>query len=917
MSNFELTNEVSEDWELAEPDELLIRYHPFGQWEKWFKQRMREQNLRKAVFISVIALAFCGFGGIEFILRMIWCLTPAFNFAPPSATQLALGMNALTVTLTFLMSTIVLAVGFYSAQPTHLLLNRHGVRFIWRTLLFRRRGRLIKWDQLSHISLQQPANNPGESELAFYSADNARRAALRVKLNSIMEMDEKEEILAAIELWAPSVGRDAQVIQALQKPPEHSYTELWLQALTAPPKRERLKPLTQSAVLHDRNYIVISQLGVGGQGTAYLARDNNDGSEVVLKEFLLPVYVDMSVRRDALERFENEARMLQSLNHPQIVKMKNFFVEDHRCYLVLEHIDGASLRQLVQAEGKLAESQAHELATQMCEILAYLHAQEPPVVHRDFTPDNLILSKDGTLKLIDFNVAQQQESTTTGTVVGKQAYLPPEQFRGQPCTQSDIYGFGATLYYLLTGQEPVPISCSRPQTLEPSVSLLMDAVVARSTALELSERFSNVKEIAATLGGSADLETMALKLLLNQANTDETEKSGEHLADAGTDAGAPGFGSSDFSLGARASSPANGALTFNRESPGELPGIASLTGNGESPRREEVPPVAHQPSAHAPCSIISAHVNAPTNDQPREAGNVEGESFAKQELKAAVSRAVGDRSFLPSARAGVRNSHIELRPEMQSELNLRRTLQQLPRPWLAGMQAVVGLLSLLGLFFIVSCGLLRNHQLSCMLGSWFLLLPWAFVLKDCLFRIHRVIEQVFANPCTLPAKQVALWTLLPVLLLAIVAPAADILFCGARLPVAVIGLSCWIYWQFRWPWQVGKFLSRARGVDDSPNRIRKYALPVVLTALTGFYLPFSFLLFLPTESFPCVLYAWLIFFYIQFGALHFIVAQIRRIATAQLKDKNSGLSIAKPSLLKRSRRALADARSLSKEIEQL
>src|SRR5271154_6364586 len=127
MSNFELTNEVSEDWELAEPDELLIRYHPFGQWEKWFKQRMREQNLRKAVFISVIALAFCGFGGIEFILRMIWCLTPAFNFAPPSATQLALGMNALTVTLTFLMSTIVLAVGFYSAQPTHLLLNRHGV----------------------------------------------------------------------------------------------------------------------------------------------------------------------------------------------------------------------------------------------------------------------------------------------------------------------------------------------------------------------------------------------------------------------------------------------------------------------------------------------------------------------------------------------------------------------------------------------------------------------------------------------------------------------------------------------------------------------------------------------------------------------------------------------------------------------
>jgi serine/threonine protein kinase len=891
MTNFELTNDVSEDWELAQPDELLIRYHPFGQWEKWFKQRMREQDLRKAVFISVIALAFCGFGGIEFILRMIWFLAPASNFAAPSTAYLAQGVNALTIILTFLVSTVVLAVGFYSAQPTHILLNRHGVRFIWHTLLFRRRGHLIKWGQLSHISLQQPANNPGESELAFYSANDDPRAALRIKLNSIMEMDEKEEILAAIELWAPSVGRDAQVIQALQKPPEHSYTELWLQALTAPPKRERLKPLTQSAVLYDRHYIVISQLGVGGQGTAYLARDNNDGSEVVLKEFLLPVYVDMSVRRDALERFENEARMLQSLNHPQIVKMKNFFVEDHRCYLVLEHIDGASLRQLVHAEGKLAESQVHELAGQMCEILAYLHAQEPPVVHRDFTPDNLILSKNGTLKLIDFNVAQQQESTTTGTVVGKQAYLPPEQFRGQPCTQSDIYGFGATLYYLLTGQEPIPITCSRPQTLEPSVSLLMDAIVAKSTALELSGRFSTVEEITATLEGSADLETMALKLLLHHANADEVEKSGEYLADAGRDAGSVGIPT------------ASGA-------PGELPGVASSTGTGESLRREDDPPLVRQPAAH--CSIISA--DASTNGQQQEGHIVEGESCAKLELKAAVSRAVGERTFLPSAGAANRNSRIELSPKMRSELNLRRTLQQLPRPWMAGMQAVLGLLSMLGLFFIVSCGLFRNHP-PCMLGSWFLLLPWALVLKDCLFRIHRVIEQVFDNPDTLPAKQIALWTLLPVLLLAIVAPVAGILFCGARLPLTMIGLGFWIYWQFQWPWKVGKFLSRAHGVDKSPNKIQKYALPMVLTALTGFYLPFTFLLFLPTECFPSVLYTWLIFFYLQFATLHYIVAQIRRIAMSQLKDKDPGLSIAEPSLLKRSRRALADARGLSKEIE--
>ncbi len=87
------------------------------------------------------------------------------------------------------------------------------------------------------------------------------------------------------------------------------------------------------------------------------------------------------------------------------------------------------------------------LALQMCEILKYLHDQEPPVVHRDFTPENLILGTDGTLRLIDFNVAQtlDQAASTTGTVVGKPSYLAPEQFRGEPMPSSDVYSMGATL----------------------------------------------------------------------------------------------------------------------------------------------------------------------------------------------------------------------------------------------------------------------------------------------------------------------------------------------------------------------------------------------------------------------------------------------------------------------------------------
>jgi serine/threonine protein kinase len=173
----------------------------------------------------------------------------------------------------------------------------------------------------------------------------------------------------------------------------------------------------------------------------------------------------------------------------------DYFLEDHRAYLVLEHIDGVSLRDLVQEKGPLSREQILDLSLQMCDVLQYLHSLSPPVVHRDFTPENLIFNRDGRLVLIDFNVAQQREWTTTGTVVGKHAYLPPEQFRGQPCEQSDLYAMGATLFYLCTGNDPEPISCSHPAKHNTSVRSDLDAIVANLTAVELTDRFATITDV--------------------------------------------------------------------------------------------------------------------------------------------------------------------------------------------------------------------------------------------------------------------------------------------------------------------------------------------------------------------------------------------------------------------------------------
>lgn len=201
------------------------------------------------------------------------------------------------------------------------------------------------------------------------------------------------------------------------------------------------------------------------------------------------------MRRKALEHFENEASMLQNLSSPLIVKLIDFFLEDHRGYLVLEYIDGDNLRVNVAKNGAIAERKVIQYGLAMCEVLAYLHHQSPPIIHRDFTPDNLILSSTDNIKLIDFMVAQQNTDTSTGTVVGKHAYLPPEQFRGKATLQSDIFALGCTLYFLLTGEDPEPLTTSNPILINDTVSGGMDSIVAKATALDPAQRYFHVEDL--------------------------------------------------------------------------------------------------------------------------------------------------------------------------------------------------------------------------------------------------------------------------------------------------------------------------------------------------------------------------------------------------------------------------------------
>jgi serine/threonine protein kinase len=214
----------------------------------------------------------------------------------------------------------------------------------------------------------------------------------------------------------------------------------------------------------------------------------------VLKEYILPVYVDVQTRKLALAGLQHEVTILESLHHPNIVSFTGFFVEDHRAYLVEEYLSGDSLRLSVEKNGPAPLLVTVKLALIMIDILAYLHSRAPRVIHRDFTPDNLIYDRQGDLKLIDFTVAQQGDESDLSTAVGKQCYLPPEQFCGRATTQSDIYAMGATIYFLLTGLDPEPLAQSQLTGKDGEAYDAINFVLARATALELRDRYQCVQE---------------------------------------------------------------------------------------------------------------------------------------------------------------------------------------------------------------------------------------------------------------------------------------------------------------------------------------------------------------------------------------------------------------------------------------
>jgi serine/threonine-protein kinase len=325
--------------------------------------------------------------------------------------------------------------------------------------------------------------------------DTRESSYFDLKLSAIFTGENWATIAKVTNAHAPHVSIDGQIGGALAiSSTNTSYTELWLESLAKPPSDEAFIPLEDKIALLDGRYIINSKLASGGQGHVYAAVEQRTGQEVVLKEYLLPVYVDEAARNLALAQFESEVSLLKQLSHPQIVKLIDYFAEQNRAFLVLNHIKGVTLKEFVKVKGPLPSVAVVKLLRQMCDILGYLHGRSPAVVHRDFTPDNLLVDADLNVTLIDFTIAQTAHGSNQAGA-GKVAYMPPEQYRGEILAQSDIYAMGATIFYCITGYEPEPLRQLVLSGGEPAIPAALCDAVFQATAQDLESRTKSVDEV--------------------------------------------------------------------------------------------------------------------------------------------------------------------------------------------------------------------------------------------------------------------------------------------------------------------------------------------------------------------------------------------------------------------------------------
>ncbi|MGF1625434.1 MAG: serine/threonine-protein kinase, partial [Alphaproteobacteria bacterium] len=295
-------------------------------------------------------------------------------------------------------------------------------------------------------------------------------------------------------------------------------------------------------------YRIESVLGRGAMGVVYKGYDEGIDRFVAIKTVHRNL-LSGEEGADWLQRFRREARAAGRCLHQNIVTIFEFGEQDGMPYIVMEFVEGRELSDIIRGAARVDRKQAVDIVSQVLDALNYAHANG--IVHRDIKPGNIIILKDGTVKVTDFGIARIDSTSMTahGSVVGTPSYMSPEQFTGGEIDRrSDIFSTGVVLFELLTGQKPFPgksatevmyklLNHQPPAvtTLNPTLPIAMNSVVLKALSREPNERFATAGEFKAMLAQAAamapadeDMTVLMATVPAPAAAPAPTESSGIH-----------------------------------------------------------------------------------------------------------------------------------------------------------------------------------------------------------------------------------------------------------------------------------------------------------------------------------------------------------------------------------------------------
>ncbi|MBR5649633.1 serine/threonine protein kinase [Pseudobutyrivibrio sp.] len=244
----------------------------------------------------------------------------------------------------------------------------------------------------------------------------------------------------------------------------------------------------------DNKYKILNEIGHGGMSTVYLAMNERANKQWAIKEIRKEKFANEDIVYDSIR---SETELLKNLSHPNLPSIIDIIDYEGSILIVMDYIEGNTLRKALEEYGPQPQEYVIQWAKQLCDVLGYLHSQNPPIIYRDLKPSNIMLKPDGTIVLIDFGTARRfnTENNEDTTCLGTRGYAAPEQFGGygQTDARTDIYCFGTTIYHLLTGKNPSepPYEIYPIRYWDESFSQGLEKIIIKCTQADPNRRYQN------------------------------------------------------------------------------------------------------------------------------------------------------------------------------------------------------------------------------------------------------------------------------------------------------------------------------------------------------------------------------------------------------------------------------------------